>query len=535
MSSIARGVLTFLLGMGLFASAESLQRFLPFINTDVEDATFVDPEFRRSQNGVLDTTLELKLARHVIAGRVFEAATYEGRLPAPTLILKGGDTLRIRFINNLTLPGQPLPSQRVVTVDDVFERSMAMMRGMRHEDTNVRVLAEEPPPDPLAQLYSNIHTHGLQVTPVGNGDNPFLLIKPGETFHYEIPLPVDDPSGFDWYHPHKHGSTAKQTWAGVAGGIIVEGEVDRIPAVAQATRHVMILQELWMDNTGHVPAALPIPVGGMHMFSTIPPVPSDILYAINGVYQPTLDIRPGETQRWSIVNAAPHRFFLLKLDGHTLYQIQQDGITLSQTRPQEQILVAPGNRIEVIVRGGQPGRYKLRALEYDQGHPGGPMPEDLMATILVRGTPMAAPGQLPTTLLPNKDLRGDVVAARRTVVFKGNTFIAPVQFFLDDKPFDPDRDDATIPVDTTEEWTLKNEDFMQHPFHIHVNPFQVVEINGQRVADPIWWDTFALPPKGEIKILMHPRPDVLGRTVYHCHILPHEDNGMMSAFSLVPR
>jgi FtsP/CotA-like multicopper oxidase with cupredoxin domain len=73
---------------------------------------------------------------------------------------------------------------------------------------------------------------------------------------------------------------------------------------------------------------------------------------------------------------------------------------------------------------------------------------------------------------------------------------------------------------------------MQHPFHIHVNPFEVVEINGQKVADPIWWDTFPLPPKGSIKVLMHFRPDVTGRTVYHCHILPHEYNGMMSALNL---
>lgn len=530
---MARALVGFVLGLGLFAAAEEIRRVVPIFQPDDGPATFVEPELRRSQNGVLETTLELKLAKHTVAGRVFEAATYDGKLPAPTLVVKPGDTLRLTLVNNLTPPGQPLPAQRVVSLDDVYERSMNIMRNMHHEDTDAPVHAAEPPPDPQAQLYSNLHTHGLQVSPAGNGDNPFLLIKPGETFRYEIPLPADNPSGFNWYHPHKHGSTAKQTWAGVAGGIIVEGDVDRIPAVAQATRHVMVLQELWMDNTGHVPSALPVPVGGMHMFSTIPPVPSDILYTVNGVYHPTLDIRPGETQRWSIVNAAPHRFFDLTLDGHTLYQIQQDGITLAQARPQQHILVAPGNRIEVIVRGGRAGHYRLRALEYDQGHPGGPMPEDLMATIRVRGEPLTEPAPLPSALLPYKDLRNDPVAAKRTVEFKGNTFVAPVEFFLDGKPFDPDRDDATITVGTTEEWTLKNDDFMQHPFHIHVNPFQVIAINGRPVADPIWWDTFPLPQKGEITIRMHPRPDVTGRTVYHCHILPHEDNGMMSAVSLV--
>src|SRR5262245_9536885 len=315
--------------------------FVVLVQQDNERLTFVEPSVRRSVNGVLDTTLELKLAKHRIAGRTFEAATYEGALPAPTLIVKPGDTHRITLINNLTEPGQPLPAQRVASIDELT----GPMATMAHGDA-----------DPLAQLYSNLHTHGLQVSPSGNGDNPFLLLKPGQTFNYRITLPADDPSGFDWYHPHKHGSTAKQSWAGVAGGIIVEGDVDRIPEVAAARRRVMILQELWMDDTGHVPSALPIPVGGMQPFTTIPPVPSDILYAINGVYRPTIDIRPGETERWSIVNAAPHRFFLLKLDGHMLHQIQQDGITLSQARSQSEILVAPGNRIEVIVRGGDTGR-----------------------------------------------------------------------------------------------------------------------------------------------------------------------------------
>ena len=91
------------------------------------------------------------------------------------------------------------------------------------------------------------------------------------------------------------------------------------------------------------------------------------------------------------------------------------------------------------------------------------------------------------------------------------------------------------------EWTLVNEDVFQHPFHIHVNPFQVVEINGRKVDKPVWWDTFLLPPKdlqtgksSEVKIRMRFRSDVTGRTVFHCHFLPHEDNGMMSVFQLVP-
>jgi FtsP/CotA-like multicopper oxidase with cupredoxin domain len=320
----------------------------------------------------------------------------------------------------------------------------------------------------------------------------------------------------------------------MAGMIIVEGDLDRIPFVATAQERVMVLNELWVDHTGHVPPGVPIPVAGHHghaPFSSIPAIPSDIYYTVNGVYRPTITIQPGQTQRWRIVNAAPHRLFKLTIDGHTMYQIAQDGLTLAAPRAAQEILVAPGNRIEVMIRGGEPGIYKFRALEYDQGHPGGAMPEDILATIVSRGGRLRQ--AIPSKLLTPEDITNEPIARRRTVRFRGSTLHAPVEFFLDDRPFDPERDDAVIAVGTTEEWTLVNDDVFQHPFHIHVNPFQVVEQNGRRVPDPIWWDTFALPPNGTVKILMRPRPDITCRTVYHCHILPHEDNGMMSAISLV--
>lgn len=491
---------------------------------------FVEPQVRRSANGLLQTVLEMKLARAVVAGRTIEVSTYEGVVPGPTLRIKPGDLLKFRLINNLTLPGGVPPAQHIVFAQDVYERSMSMMRGMAHTLQEGHSAA----PDPQEQLYSNIHTHGLQVDASGNADNPFLLFKPGESFDYRIQVPPDQPAGFDWYHPHKHGSTAKQLWAGMTGGIIVEGDLDRLPFVAAAEEKVMILNELWLDHNGHVPIGMPIPVAGHHghaPFSSVPAIPSDTYYTINGVYQPTITIRPGQTQRWRIVNGAPHRLYLLHLDGHTMYQIAQDGITFAAPRPEQTILLAPGNRVEIMILGGEPGEYKFRALEYDQGHPGGAMPEDILGTLVSQGGRMRQ--AIPSRLIPPREVLGTTIARRRTVRFRGTTLHAPVEFFLDDKVFDPDRDDQVVKVGTTEEWTLINEDVFQHPFHIHVNPFQVVEINGNRIADPVWWDTFALPPKGTVKILMHPRPDVTCRTVYHCHILPHEDNGMMSAFSLV--
>jgi hypothetical protein len=111
---------------------------------------------------------------------------------------------------------------------------------------------------------------------------------------------------------------------------------------------------------------------------------------------------------------------------------------------------------------------------------------------------------------------------------------APIVFDLDGRTFDAGRVDQTITVGTTEEWTLVNKDVFQHPFHIHVNPFQVIKVNNEDYPEPeVWWDTFALPPKGSVTLRMRFRPDVTGKTVFHCHILPHEDLGMMQLINLV--
>ena len=192
------------------------------------------------------------------------------------------------------------------------------------------------------------------------------------------------------------------------------------------------------------------------------------------------------------------------------------------------ILLAPGNRAEFIIKGGSPGRYAFRALAYDQGHPGGARPERLLGTLVCKGEAMD--GRLPGKLVAPPSIPEDAqhITQERTVRFSGDISSVPVRFYLDGKQFNGSRIDQTVLVGTTEEWTLINEDVFQHPFHIHVNPFQVIEVNGQRTDDPTWWDTFAIPSRGSVKLRMYFRPDVSGLTVYHCHILPHEDNGMMA-------
>lgn len=518
--------------------------------------TLPEPVVIKSSGNGLSVDLNLAVAQSKVADRKLETATYNGTIPGPTFRVKPGDIMKINLINNLAAIGQKPPPQKIVDCGDTGSNAdpMGDMTKM---------------PDPSIFLMSNLHTHGLQVSPTGNGDNPYIDLAPGQTCKYAITIPGQSnssnpftppqPAGLHWYHPHRHMSASKQTWAGLAGAIIVEGDIDKIPEVAAAKERLLILQELWVDDKGQVPAGMVLPVAGSAgtqavqgtevPFTTSPPTPTNIYYVVNGAYQPTIPIQPGETQRWRILNASPHRVYQLSIDGNPeIRQIAQDGISLSEALPIDQsanpIIMAPGNRVEIILRYADQGAFALRAVPFDQGHPGGALPEVVLANIESSGKPVTGT-KMPDKLIPQENLNKVEAKVRKDpIVFSGTILPAPVQFFINKEQFDPTMKPITAKAGTVEEWTLINQDVFQHPFHIHVNPFQVVEINGKKVDKPIWWDTFMLPPKtldnkgkevfSRVKIRIRFRSDVTGKTVFHCHFLPHEDNGMMSVFELLP-
>ncbi|BCI92816.1 hypothetical protein NIIDMKKI_80220 [Mycobacterium kansasii] len=165
-----------------------------------------------------------------------------------------------------------------------------------------------------------------------------------------------------------------------------------------------------------------------------------------------------------------------------------------------------------------------------------------LGTLVVTGNKVNS--RMPTTLVDPPQMPNLPIARRRTMVFSGDITGRTgmgVQFLIDGKEFDHQRIDTEVEAGTIEEWTMINEDVFQHPIHIHVNPFQVVDIHGIPPGDTswqtepdVWWDTFRLPPFGRYTLRMYFRPDVTGMTVYHCHILPHEDRGMMGLLMIDP-
>lgn len=460
-------------------------------------ASLQEPKLRASSHGLLERKLRLEYERMKVGNTRVLLRSYWGRFPGPTFRVRPGDTFKLRLVNDLP------PEEHV------------------GHDSNM----------PHGFNTTNMHLHGLHISPKGNSDNVLIEIPPGERFDYEFNIPANHPAGTYWYHPHKHGSTSVQLYSGLAGAFIVEGDIDEVPEIAAARDRVFVIQEIRVGAKGLVPDF------DLDAFDS-----ATILRTINGQLQPTITIRPGEVQRWRLIQAGVGEFTPIQLDGHTFQQIAFDGLSFPKPREVSNVLLANGNRADVLIKGGAPGVYSLRKLSYNQGL--GPTPEAILATVVVQGKQMDMPfptelptaGQLP--FVQDAELTGS-----RQLVFDVQFNNGQLQFLIDGTEFDMDKVNQTIKLGAVEEWTVLNNSGGQHPFHIHVNPFQVTKINGQPVDSPMWQDTVILPVASTAddgstipgSVTFRSRfLDFDGKFVLHCHILPHEDLGMMQIVEIVP-
>jgi len=440
-----------------------------------------EPLVIESREGVLEATLDVRPSATRIGDRTVRGPAYNGAIPGPTLRVRPGDVVRIHLVNSLP----PI-------ADD---------GSGEHDESSA----------------TNLHYHGLHVSPDGDADNVFVHVHPGDFFDYEFQIPENHPGGLYWYHPHHHGNVEHQLASGLAGAIVVEGELETIPEVAAARERILFLNEIVIDPDGNTTTA-----------AHGPGAETTTLFPVNGMIEPTIDIRPGEVQRWRICAGNGDRFYRLALDGHVFTQIALDGNTFAEPLEASEILLLPGNRVEVLVKGGAEGTFALRALEYDRGGIFGPMPEVKLATVVCDGRERDDP--LPAVLVPPPagPSSASVVATRDftfDIMFDGPN----VTFGVNRQPFDEDRIDAPVALDSTEEWTISDRVGEEHPFHIHVNPFQVIEVNGTPVVNPVWQDTARVPRYGSIKIRTT-FADFPGKSVFHCHIAAHSDLGMMAVF-----
>ncbi|WP_406432691.1 multicopper oxidase family protein [Streptomyces sp. NBC_01589] len=433
-----------------------------------QGAPLEEPAQLVSRNGVLRVELVVERRKVEVGGRKLWALTYNGRYMPPTLRIRPGDKLDLSMKNSL-------------------------------------------------DEFTNLHVHGLHVSPSGNSDNVFVHIRPGETFHYAYQFPKNLAPGTYWYHSHAHTMSAPQVAGGMSGVLIVDGLQQYLPTgLRHITEHVIALKDFQVEGDA-------VRIKGLHIGA-----PTN--RTVNGQLNPTIRIRPGETQLWRLANISANIYYKLRLHGQRFRVIAHDANPVDRIWTADSLLLAAGARFDVLVQGGPAGRTELQTLAYNTGPAGNKFPQATLATLVTEG-PSVHPVALPTSpFAPVDDLSHAVIAARRTLVFSENK--DGTEFYINGKQFDPNRVDIRSKLNTVEEWTVRNDSNEEHSFHVHVDDFQLMSINGRPHHGHGLQDTASVPAKGRLVIRIH-FTNYTGKTVYHCHILNHEDAGMMAVLEIV--
>jgi bilirubin oxidase len=433
-------------------------------------------ENRSRDPRTVEVTLTAAPARlSLVPGTTSDVFAYNGRVPGPTLDVREGDRVVVHFRNELPVP-------------------------------------------------TTVHWHGLHIPAISDG-SPFHPVPPGETRDYAFTL-LPGSAGTYWYHPHPHHQTGYQVAKGLYGAIVVRAPDDPIPS--SVAERLLVLHDNRFDAGGQV---------------DIPPTESpkgrvdfengregDVLF-VNGEVMPTLSIRAGETQRWRIVNASAARVYRLALPGHTMLHVGSDGGLFETPVEVSELLLANGERAEVLVRAtGTPGsEATLETRPYNRYIPQ-TRPADWQTTrplLTLRYLPDAAvaPVAIPATLRHVPAIDTSHVAARRVVALS--------QGMINGRLMDPARVDFAGRLGATEIWEVENLVGMDHPFHLHGFQFQVLDRDGVPEKDRRWKDTVNVPKHSSLRFVV--RFDrYTGKWMFHCHILDHEDHGMMGVLEISP-
>jgi len=460
---------SFLTAAGLAAGAALLR--LPGAAAGTQQL-LIQPSEIRSRKGLLEVALSAAPGRVRLGEYAFPGLLYNGSYVPPLLRVRVGDTMRITFRNAL-------------------------------------------PDDP-----SNLHYHGMSVSPQGKSDNVFVHVHPGGQFDYEVRIPAGGRQGpgLFWYHPHAHGVVEKQILGGMSGALVVDGSERLFPLLAGLPERFLLFKHAELGENE--------------------------IISINGQVEPLLPIRPGEMQFWRIANIGATAFLKFRIEGVPLYVLATDGHPLSRPRKLTELFLGPGERIDAIAIGPQPGEYAMSTIPFQNEGWKKPEPSRPLATVVSAGA--GAPGaQAETEILRQRlagaawidEVRSSPIAHRRTLEYS-RTADRKV-FMICGRVMDDNRVDQTVRLGDTEEWTVVNTDNQYHSFHIHQTAFLVTEVNGVRRSEDSLRDTFSVPPAtvegpGVLKVVIpFTDPVIVGRFVYHCHAVDHEDKGMMGVVEVV--
>ena len=364
-------------------------------------------------------------------------------------------------------------------------------------------------PEPTA-----IHWHGLRVPAAMDGTEMVQRpVPPGETFTYRFRLP---DAGTFWYHPHVNETV--QLERGLYGALIVRGPHE--PHLD--AERVLVFDDVQLDRRGQIKPP------GWWLESHNGREGSTRL--VNGTREPELRMAAGQIERWRIVNAASARYLRLSVGDRPFRIVGTDGGLIPAPHPATDVLVAPADRVELVVGPFEEGEsLEIASLRYYRGAFGRPKRERF-ATLRV-GPPAPSHAALPERLRTIEPLVTGAVSPTREVVLgwklsrkHGVDFTINREIHHRAPP---------CAVDALQVWDIVNRSPVDHPFHLHGFFFQVLEVNGEPPAFLSWEDTVNIPARGRVRIAWVP-DDRPGEWMYHCHILEHHAAGMMAHFDVVP-
>jgi FtsP/CotA-like multicopper oxidase with cupredoxin domain len=495
-----------------------------------------------SQNGVLNVAFNYYTTIDNAGRTLFCFITPDG-LQSPTLHVNPGDTLNVKVTNLVPPPPPGSPTE-------VVSNSMNKCGDVTMTITSL-----------------NVHYHGTNTSPACHGDQVIhTIINSGETFNYSLKFPTDEPPGLYWYHPHVHGIAEAAVQGGASGAIIVEGIENIQPAVANLPERVLIIRDMTRPS-------VPPPGSGVPSWdASLNYVP--IVYQPNQTpnYTPAvIRMRAGEQEFWRVANASADTIIDLQLqyDGvaQPLQVVALDGVpTGSQdgTRrgtlvTMSDILLAPAARIEFIVAGPGPSvtTANFVTLNVDTGPGGDSDPMRPLASIATANEDDAL-SRLPEPSRPPNPQRFEGLANTQPSVTRTLYFSevlsnpmdpnSPTNFFITIDGatpvlFDPNKPPAIVTTQgAVEDWIIQNRTAENHEFHMHQIHFMLEEANGVPVPqqEQQFLDMIQVPywtgsgPYPSVKVRMDFRGPDIGDFVYHCHILGHEDNGMMAIVRVLP-
>ncbi|HXO87538.1 MAG TPA: multicopper oxidase domain-containing protein [Candidatus Acidoferrales bacterium] len=547
----------------------------PACSRPAAGSTVAEPEDLRSHNGVL--SVEIIYRKSVDANG---AAHYCYIAPdgseAPTLRVKPGDLLILRLKNEIPAdPPRSLQSSSPAAISPLPVPHLA--KAGRHQGS----MAGDCAGSEMTAAATNIHFHGLDVPPVCHQDDVLnTMIEPGaQPFEYRFRVPADEPPGLYWYHPHIHGFTKAQVLGGASGALIVEGIEHANTLLAGMPERVFVIrdQDLEHPDAQAISSAnVPAPVVTLD-------AEGDILNAgmdggkpakdlsINFVpvsfpeYKPAvIRVKPAEKQLWRVLNASAITYLDLEFKANKTAQmmgvvsmdgnpINENGLSGNRILWESHILLPPGGRVEFVRKGipeGTTASFVTRVV--DTGPAGENDPTRTLATIVAANDAPETNARLDTSPGPRPKpvsvWLGDAAPVRTRTLYFSEAPRNPTDpnsltdFYITvdgqtPKLFDPNDKTPNIIAKEgeVEDWIIENRTRELHAFHIHQIHFMLLEWNRVPVDEPFLRDTInvsywdgvskAYP---SVKLRMDFRdPNVVGTFVYHCHLLEHEDGGMM--------